>query len=174
MLPVLQPFRELPSNVSRRKFLLLGGSLLCPALLLRRRYRLVMVVGESMMPTLRAGDLLLVRKHAYQKMAPQRGDVVLARYHGEWITKRVVGLPGETIELKNGQLFIDALLFPEPYATVPGILSIGKGRLLEGKYALLGDNRQLTTSQTAAAVLPQQSILGEVVGLAHIPASAPD
>lgn len=173
MLPALQPLREPACKASRRTFLVWAGSLMCPLLLVRTRYRLVIAVEESMRPTLRTGDLLLVRMRAYQQLAPQRGDVVLAQCHGELIVKRVVGLPGETIDLKDGQLFINGLLFPEPYATAPGVLSIGKGHLLDGKYALLGDNRQLTASQTVAPVVPKKSIVGKVVWQARFPARSP-
>ena len=57
------------------------------ALMVSWRYRLVWVVGESMLPTYRTGDLLVVDKRAYQGSPPARGDIVVARHHDELVVE---------------------------------------------------------------------------------------
>jgi signal peptidase I len=76
-------------------------ALVCLALLLRRHFLLTIVLGESMLPTIKPGQVLLVDKRAYDSAQPHRGDIVVARYGQDLIVKRVVGLPGEEVEVKR-------------------------------------------------------------------------
>ncbi len=131
--------------------------------LLHSRYRFVLVVGVSMQPAFHTGDLLVIDKCAYQKAEPRRGDVVLARYRGEWIVKRVVGLPGEEVEVRCGHLYINSCSVCERYPIQPGWLTISRGRLFEGKFALLGDNRDLSCAQSVHAIVSGSQIAGKVV-----------
>jgi len=85
-----------------------------------------------MLPTLQPGDVLVVNKWAYRKAAPRRGDLVVIRDHGDLMIKRIVGLPGEEVEVIGGRLHVNGILIPELYGTNDGFLDIGKGRLLEG------------------------------------------
>jgi len=69
--------------------------------------RLVRVVGQSMTPTYRASDLLLTRQVGRTHVGVRRGDVVVFR-HNEWrMIKRVVGMPGDLVELEAGRLFVN-------------------------------------------------------------------
>jgi signal peptidase I len=97
-----------------------------------------------------------------------RGDVVLARYNRELIVKRVVGLPGEEVALKQGQLYINGRAMAEEQPLEPGGLAISRGRLLEGKFALLGDNRSLGTYTTVHAVVSKAEIIGKVAWTLHL------
>lgn len=132
-------------------------------MLLRSHFRLTLVVGQSMLPTFNTGDLLLVDKHAYQNADPQRGDIVVARYHEELIVKRVVGLPGEQVEIKRGMLYVNSAAVAEDHGIERGLVNIAKGKLFEGKLAVLGDNRALPLSQLVHAIVSRDQIVGKVL-----------
>lgn len=130
---------------------------------LASRYRLVWVVGNSMLPTFQSGDLLLVDRWAYRHSEPSRGDVVVASHHGEWVIKRVVGLPGETVEVHQGRVEIDGA----PLEAIPirraGNLNIASARLLSHRFAILGDNRAIDPASFIHAVVGPEQLLGRVV-----------
>jgi signal peptidase I len=152
----------------RRRRVLLGWSIVGLLLLLalaRTQFRLVLVKGHSMEPTFTQGTVLLVHTRAYEPSPPARGDVVVARFRDEFIIKRVVGLPGETIDARNGRVHVDGRPLPEDTYTVSqGSLEIRNGRLIEGSFALLGDNRSLPSTVLVHAVVPRDQIIGKVVG----------
>lgn len=150
------------------RLLIVGVGLVAAVALLQSRFCLVLSVGESMNPTLASRELLLVDRAAYRHAEPRRGDIVVARHFGEWITKRVVGLPGETAEVRAGRLFVNGKPLPEQYRVLPGPLNISPGTLLPGRFALLGDNRDMSDSLTIHAVVGQDQILGRVVGSVHL------
>ena len=99
-------------------------------------------------PTLAAGDTLLVDRAAYKLGSPKRGDIIVFRTSDDpkasLHIKRVIGLPGETIQIRNGQILIDGETYVEkrdfPAITNPGIAEepVYLGR---GEYFVLGDNR---------------------------------
>ncbi|HOY60123.1 MAG TPA: signal peptidase I [Verrucomicrobiota bacterium] len=132
-------------------------------LLLRSQFSLCLVKGESMLPGLQSGDLLVVDRLAYRAERPKRGDIVVARNRDELIVKRVVGLPGEEVELHRGKLLVNQGPFAEDYAVEPGWLDLRRGRLLDNRYALLGDNRSLPTSVSVHAIVAKDQIVGKVV-----------
>jgi len=109
-----------------------------------------------------------VDRLAYRAKDPQRGDIVVAREGNDLIVKRVVGLPGEEVELQQGKLYINQRPLAEEYDVEPGWLSLGKGRLLEDKYALLGDNRSVSSSVFVHTVVSKDQILGKVVYSLHL------
>ena len=123
----------------------------------------VVVDGESMRPTFRSGDIILVDKRSYGHELPRRGDVVVSRFLSEYIVKRVVGLPGETVEVVDGIVRVNGALLPEDCATGPGTLNVRPGDLLPDRLAVLGDNREETDQQLFYAVVPREAILGKVV-----------
>lgn len=150
------------------RLLIVGAGLVAAAALFQCRFSLVLSVGESMWPTLADPELLLVDRSAYRRTEPRRGDIVVARHFREWITKRVVGLPGETVAVREGRLFVNNQPLPERYQVLPGPLNISPGTLLPGRFALLGDNRDMSVSLTIHAVVGQDQILGRVVGSVHL------
>ncbi len=130
---------------------------------LRTQFRLVLVKGQSMAPNLASGELLLVSTRAYRTASPARGDVVVARYQGELIVKRVVGLPGETVDARHGHVHVDGRPLLESYPLADGWLDIRAGLLIDGSDALLGDNRSLPPSVLVHAVVPENRLVGKVV-----------
>jgi signal peptidase I len=148
---------------ARRRVWVLGIALLVALSLLRTQYSISLVSGESMEPGLQTGDLLLVHRAAYREAEPRRGDIVVARGRAGYMVKRIVGLPGEKVELRAGQLHINRQLMAEPYPVEPGGLSLGEGRLLDDRYALLGDNRSISPSLSVHAVVARDQIVGKVI-----------
>ncbi|MDO5702310.1 MAG: signal peptidase I [Lachnospiraceae bacterium] len=108
----------------------------------------VTVQENSMSPTLQAGERVFVRRAAYTVRGVKRGDLIAYRGGGGTDTsihiKRVVALPGETIEIKDGLILIDGKTYIEnrefPNITNPGIAANGI-RLGGDEYFVLGDNR---------------------------------
>jgi len=146
-----------------KRILLLGiaiGAVLVP---LRVRYQFALVSGESMLPTLRPGQLLLVDRSAYRHVSPQLGDIVLAHYGSDLIVKRIVGLPGEELELKHGVLYINGTQEVETHSVMPGLLDVARGKLWTGDYATLGDNRSVPAAVAVHPVLSKSDIVGKVI-----------
>lgn len=140
----------------------LGVAAIAAVLAFHARFRLTIVSGESMLPTLKPGELLLVNRWAYRDGVPRRDDIVVAHYAAGLIVKRIVGLPGEELELKGGKLYINGAPDPEHHP-LEGPLNIGRGKLLDGDFATLGDNRAVSATSAIHPILSQSDILGKVV-----------
>ncbi len=104
-------------------------------------FHLVRVEGVSMAPTLNGGDLALVTLLDYRLGEPRRGDVVECRFPGRdgAYLKRLIGLPGDTVEIRGGRVHIDGAPLSEPYATGP--MEDYRVELGADEYLVLGDNR---------------------------------
>ena len=157
-----EPAKGMQTRSSQKVWCALFAAVIC-AVWFHGHFRLAIVDGESMLPSLGPGDLFLVNKRAYWKREPRRGEIVLARYRRELIVKRVVGLPGEQVEVRQGCLYINGQTLAEPYAIQPGYQFISRGRLVRGRFALLGDNRALSAAQALHAVVDKEHVLGKVV-----------
>jgi len=102
------------------------------------------VLGQSMEPNLHSTQRVVVEKVTYRFVhGPRRGDVVVidAPDQSEMLIKRVVGLPGETIELRNGQVYIDGEPLTEPWVVNPGGGSYGPLTTPPLHVFVMGDNR---------------------------------
>ncbi|MDO5410486.1 MAG: signal peptidase I [Lachnospiraceae bacterium] len=105
------------------------------------------VDGNSMNNTLQNGDNLVVDKVSYRFSDPDRFDIVVFRYHNEKNTfyiKRIIGLPGETIQIVDDDIYVDGKLLEEDYGKDP-MLEAGRATepvtLGNDEYFVLGDNR---------------------------------
>lgn len=100
------------------------------------------VVGSSMVPTLENGDFLLVNKIGYRLGEPEFGDIVIleANAQDEYV-KRVIGLPGDTIEVKDQVAYRNGEALDEPYINPGTYPDYPKITVPEGKYFVMGDNR---------------------------------
>ncbi len=105
-------------------------------------------IGQSMDVTLSGGDTVLLNVLAYQIDTPNRGDVIAFKPNGSATAhssiKRVIGLPGETIQIKDGMIYIDGTVYLEqknyPVITTPG-MAADEITLGDKEYFVLGDNR---------------------------------
>ncbi len=108
----------------------------------------VSTVGDSMKPVLGNGDVVLVNRIIYNATTPKRGDIIVFKPKGNenvhYYTKRIIGLPGEDIEIIENRIYIDGVKLDEEYKTTD-IDDVGivdeKIRLAEDEYFVLGDNR---------------------------------
>ena len=105
-------------------------------------------IGQSMEVTLSGGDTVLLNVLAYQVGSPKRGDVVAFKPNGSTTgyssIKRIIGLPGETVQIKDGMIYINGEVYLEkksyPVMTNPGMAS-EEIKLGDREYFVLGDNR---------------------------------
>jgi len=130
-------------------------------------YSVLVVRGKSMDPTFKDGQVMLVNKIAYITSSPQRGDVVGMYFPGETqkrFIKRIIGLPGETIEIKEGKVYVNGQLLNEPYLD-PSVFTLPDltRKLQSGEYFVIGDNRSNSSDSRAWGPVPQSFITGKAV-----------
>src|SRR5215467_1566500 len=89
----------------------------------------VLIVGTSMLPTLRPGRIAGVNKLPCLLHPPQRGDIVLIWTGTEFMAKRIIGLPGEELAIKDGVLYLNGCAFPEPYVQFHDHSNITAGKV---------------------------------------------
>jgi signal peptidase I len=119
----------------------------------------ILIAGESMQPTLGDGQLAWVNKLTYCSRSPRRGDIVVVRTPRNWIVKRILGLPGEEIALRDGVCYVNGRLLAEPYVQFAGADTTAPGRLGPNRYLVAGDYR----AETAIAVVSRDRIVGGLV-----------
>ncbi|HEY4486981.1 MAG TPA: signal peptidase I [Candidatus Paceibacterota bacterium] len=131
------------------------------------------VSGSSMFPTFKNGEYLIVDQLTYRFQEPERGDVIVFRFPNnpsQFFIKRVIGLPGETVRLENGKLFIahgegDARTentVAEPYAG-PGGFESKTLALGEKEYFVMGDNRSASLDSRSWGALSRDLIRGRAI-----------
>jgi signal peptidase I len=121
--------------------------------------------GYSMGATLPNASYLLADRLAYNHKEPQRGDVMLFHFPvnpEEDLIKRVIGLPGETIEVQDGIVTVNGTPLEEPYITEPPAYN-GKWVVPKGQYFVLGDNRNDSRDSHQWGFLPHENIVAKVV-----------
>ncbi len=122
------------------------------------------VDGQSMNETLTHNEFILVSKADYWQQEPQRLDVVICRYPGREDTyvKRVVGIPGDTVEVRKDVVLVNGTALQEDYITYPADYDTGPVTLLADEYFVLGDNRIHSTDSHVIGPLKRDAILGRV------------
>ena len=121
------------------------------------------VRGQSMEPTLHSNEYLLVEKISYRLRPPRRGDVVVFKYprdESENYIKRVIAVPGETVEIVSGRVYINGQPLVEPYLLQLPRESMPPTRIAEGKLFVLGDNRLNSNDSRAFGMVDASEIVG--------------
>lgn len=129
------------------------------------------VQGISMEPNFENGDYLIVDEISYRFGDPERGEIIVFKYPKnptQRYIKRIIGLPGETVEIKEGQVIIvdekgSQILDESEYLT-EGLETSGNIRvsLSEDEYFVLGDNRDFSSDSRRWGVLPRKYVVGKV------------
>ncbi len=126
----------------------------------------VIVSGDSMVPTLKNKQLLLLNKINYQVKEIKRFDIVVINIDNKEIIKRVIGLPGENILYRNNKLYIDGHELENDYNFETDDFSIKTicncSRIPEGKYLVLGDNRAVSADSRIIGFIDKKDIQGNV------------
>lgn len=124
----------------------------------------VRVTGPSMVPTLHDGDIMILNKIGYRLNGLKRFDIVVIKYEKERIIKRVIGLPGDTVEYSDNKLYINGELVEEDftrYDTEDFITTmIGVNTIPEGKYLVMGDNRPVSKDSRIIGLIDKKDIKG--------------
>ncbi|MGB0561071.1 MAG: signal peptidase I [Spirulinaceae cyanobacterium] len=137
------------------------------------------IPSRSMLPTLEVGDRLMIEKLSYRFGDPKRGDVIVFRPPDEAerctphqevelpirdaYIKRIVGLPGETVEVKAGTVYVDSEPLEENYLDESPKYSFGPVTVPEESYLVLGDNRNESCDSHVWGAVPEQQIIGRTV-----------
>ncbi len=124
------------------------------------------ISGSSMVPTLHDGEYVFVYRLAYWRHPPARGDIIVFRYPlnpKRTLIKRVIGLPGETVSVHNGQVFINGKPLPEDYILSTPKYTVAPVTVGPNEVYVLGDNRNNSNDSHAWGLLDQDLIVGKAV-----------
>lgn len=126
------------------------------------------VRGPSMLPTLEDGDYMIVEKISYLFRTPERGELIIVYYPNNDVytcVKRVIGLPGETVTIQGGYVYINGTLLDEPYIAVERTGVHDNAWVVpDGQIFVLGDNRNESRDSTSSDVgcISESRIVGRV------------
>lgn len=131
------------------------------------------IPSDSMIPTLTIGDRLLIEKISYHFSPPKLGDIIVFEpplalqeqgFTKEQVfIKRIMGTPGHTIGVKNGQVYLDGQAIQEDYIDYPPDYEWGPEKVPEKQYFVMGDNRSNSRDSHVWGFLPEENIIGRAV-----------
>jgi signal peptidase I len=147
------------------------------------------IPSESMVPTLEVGDRVLVSRLSYKLHEPRRGDVVvfsspfededdkdhsplpsrvlesvgLRQPSTEDFIKRVIALPGETVEGRDGRIFVDGKVLDEPYLTDMTVDGFEPKKVPEGMLWVMGDNRGHSSDSRVFGTIDEDDVVGRAI-----------
>jgi len=144
------------------------------AIIIPVRYFLIqpfVVKGSSMEPSFSSGDYLIIDEISYRFSEPERGDVIVFKYPrnpSQYYIKRIIALPGEKIQIKNGEIIIynnefpggieiDEKYIPEDINTPGEVDTV----VSEGEFFVLGDNRTASSDSRVWGELNKENIIGK-------------
>ena len=124
------------------------------------------VSGDCMRPHIATGERVLAYKLAYAVNSPRRGDIVIFQYPRDprqTFVKRIVGLPGDTVSIAAGRVFVDGRLLPEPYRVYAAHGDMAPQFVPHESYFVMGDNRDVSDDSRYWGDLPRHDIIGRAV-----------
>ncbi len=125
----------------------------------------VRVENISMKPTLQPGEFLLVNKMAYRFGEMKRGDIVIFHHSAEEdYIKRLIGIPGDTVEIRKKVVTVNGKILDEPYIAAPPGYN-GKWEVPEGSIFVLGDNRNQSSDSHSWGFVPLDTVIGKALAI---------
>lgn len=129
------------------------------------------IPSSSMEPTLEINDRLIIEKISYRFRTPQRGDVVVfsptdklrEQNFKDAFIKRVIGLPGETVEVKGGTVYVNGEALREKYIEESPDYRYGPVEVPQNQYLVLGDNRNNSYDSHYWGFVPRDNLIGRAV-----------
>ncbi len=128
--------------------------------------RLPQVSGRSMEPLIHSGEYVLINTFAFRFGTPRRGEVVAFRHEGdarEVFIKRVVGLPGDRIQIDRGRVYVNGTKQDEPYVQDPDDRSVPGILVPPSSVYVLGDNRANSEDSRAFGPVSDDRLIGRAV-----------
>ncbi len=125
----------------------------------------IRVEGNSMEPSLHDGQMVVVNRLAYRWSDPSRGDIVVFYFPldpSRRFIKRVIGLPGDNIEARDGLLYVNGAALDEPYLAAPPRYT-GSWQVVPKTLFVLGDNRNNSDDSQNWGALPMNEVIGKAV-----------
>ena len=146
------------------------------------------VDGPSMKPTLEDGEYVIVNKLSYLHFEPRnidkfipfyttkndsiifpfdppkRGEILVFYYPRDVsrkFVKRIIGIPGETVEIKHGEVFINGKVIEEPYVSNQSSSNLAPTTIPNDKYFVLGDNRKISNDSRSFGLVPTENVVGK-------------
>lgn len=136
-------------------------------------FELNLVMGRSMDPTLKDADRIIVNKIAMHFRALERGDIVTldgekiqSQYEGKFLVKRVIGIPGDRVEIKDGVVYVNGERLEETYLEDLPFTMTGQYNdvvLQENEYYVLGDNRSHSADSRYFGVVKKEAVKGYLI-----------
>ena len=125
------------------------------------------VVGPSMSPTLKEGNIIIVNKLVYRFKNIQRNDIVVLSQDEKYMIKRVIGLPGDNIEYKDSYLYVNGIKYKEKFLSNDvvtkdfSLKDLGYDKIPDNMYLVLGDNRENSLDSRSYGLVSKKNIIGK-------------
>lgn len=133
--------------------------------LLQTTFQTFIVIGSSMEPNFEWTQRLVINKMVYRFQEPERGDVIvleLADNPNVDYIKRVIALPGDDVEVENGQVYVNGYPLDEPYIKEAPNYAMQEREVPADNYFVLGDNRNNSNDSHNSWTVPRENIVGKV------------
>lgn len=125
----------------------------------------IRVNGSSMVPTLKDGDIMILNEIGYHLNGVKRFDIVVIKTDNDRIIKRVIGLPGDTVEYLDNKLFINGEIVPEDFTHDIThnfkLEEINESVIPQGYYFVVGDNRGNSKDSRIIGLVSSKQIMGK-------------